>query len=85
VLRVTTEYEYVCTPGPVEIDPRPRRADLTDRDEAERADWARFMEMIESGAKEQLLQEPNFSRFMAVKDKVKWVLIEESTGESAAV
>src|SRR3712207_2535459 len=72
VLRVTVEYEYVCVPQPVEIDPRLRRHDLTGLDEAERADWGRFMQMTN----EQLVQEPDFSRFLAVKDKVRWVLID---------
>ena len=78
-LWVTVEYEYVCVPPRIEIDPRPRRPDLTDLDEAERADWARFMEMMESGTSE-LLREPHLSRFVSVRQKVKWVLIDEPGG-----
>ena len=79
-----TTIEYVAVPGPIEVDTRLMRPDLTDLDEAERADWVRFMEMVESGAREQLAREPNLSRFVAVKDKVKWVLVDEPDGGPAA-
>ena len=84
VLRVTATYTCEADPIEVEVDTRPRHPDLSDLDEADLADWARFMEMIESGATKQFLHEPHYSRFLAVSRKVKWVLIEEADGDTAA-
>ena len=81
VLRVIVEYRCECT---VEVDERPRRMDLSGLDESERAEWARFMAMIESDERQKLLNEPHFFRFTVLKDKVKYPLIDGSDHEPSA-
>ena len=64
---------YTGVPGPVEVDPMPVYPDLSALDAAEISEWNRFIKMVESGNLRALMEGACISRFLAIKEKVKWI------------
>jgi hypothetical protein len=62
--------------GFVEALPGLWQMDLSDLDTAEREELAGFLRLMESRDIETLRQEPNLTRLVALKEKVKWVPFE---------